>query len=226
MSDSSLINLIKSIKDSQTATIKFYTTAGQEIHLDCIYKESIAPNFFTVFPPGKIPINIDIKKKCAVSLHDESGQSIALTAKIKEVASDRSIELTATTSIDPASLREYFRIDFRTAMRISYEAGATSDGTRSWSITGQSLDLSASGVLGIFPEEAHNKHNLFIELSLTHPERKVLCTGHVVRTRRLRGGRWHIALHFDDINQKNRDAIITNCLWEQRRQLREKIQTS
>jgi hypothetical protein len=48
----------------------------------------------------------------------------------------------------------------------------------------------------------------------------------VTRTGRLRGGRWHIALHFDDITQKNKDAIITNCLWEQRRQLRENVQIS
>jgi c-di-GMP-binding flagellar brake protein YcgR len=226
MSDSSLTNLVKSIKDSQNAKIKMQTTGGQEVHLDCIYKESIAPNFFVVFPPGKIPTTLDNKKKCIISLHDESGESIALTAKIIEVASDRSIELTATTTIDPASLREYFRVDFRTTIKLSYETSSNTDGARNWSFTGQSLDLSGSGILGIFPEEARNKHHIFIELDLTHPQKKIICIGHVVRTRRLRGGRWHIALHFDDINQKNRDAIITNCLWEQRRQLREKIQTS
>ncbi len=226
MSDSSLNNLVKSIKDSQSAKIKLHTTAGQEVHLDCIYKESIAPNFFVVFPPGKIPPALDVKRKCVISLHDENGESIALTARITDVTSDRSIELTATTTIDPASLREYFRVNFQTVVKLSYETGSNTDGERNWSFTGQSLDLSGSGVLGIFPEEAHNKHNLFIELNLTHPEKKIMCIGHVVRTRRLRGGRWHIALHFDDINQKNRDAIITNCLWEQRRQLREKVQTS
>lgn len=221
----SLINLVKSLKDSQSATIKLQTVSGQEVHLACVYKESVAPNFFVVFPPGVIPDTLDSKKVCSVTLSDESGKSIALTAKIYEIASDRSIELTATTAIDPVSLREYFRVDFRTAITISYETSDTTS-ARNWKVSGQTLDISASGVLGLFPKEANNNHNIFIEIHLTHPQRKILCVGHVIRTNRLRGGRCQIALHFDNISTKDRDAIITNCLWEQRRQLRERIQTA
>lgn len=225
MSDSSLIQLVKSFRDSQAAKIKLQTTSGQEVHLDCIYKESVAPNFFVVFPPDKIPDTIDLKKACAISLHDGNGEPVALTARIAEIPNDRSIELTAATTIDPASLREYFRVVLRTAITVSYQAAKASE-SRNWSISGQTLDISGSGVLGVFPQEARNKHNVFIELSLTHPQKRILCTGHVVRTHRLRGDRWHMALHFDNITTKNRDAIITNCLWEQRRQLRENVQTA
>lgn len=226
MSDSALINLIKSIKDSQPALIKLYTTSGKDIHLDCIYKESIAPNFYLVFPPGKIPDDLDINKSCAISFHDDSTKSPALTAKIAEISSDRSIELTATTTIDPSSLREYFRIDIRTRVTITYEGGSKSNESRKWSYEGQTLDLSGSGVLGLFHNQPSTKNNIFIEISLTYPEKKIICIGHIVRIRRLRGGKWQVALHFDNISQKNRDAIITNCFWEQRRQLRERIQTS
>jgi hypothetical protein len=226
MSDPKLIQLVKSIKDSESAKIKLYTTADQEVHLDCIFKESTAPNFFIVFPPGRIPKNLDTGKTCCLSLHADGDRSIALMAKIVEVANDRSIELTAAKTIDPASLREYFRVDLRTSITISYEATASSGDTRSWKLHGQTLDLSGTGVLGIFPDEARNKRNIFIEITLTHPQQKIACLGHVTRTGRLRGGRWHIALHFDDITQKNKDAIITNCLWEQRRQLRENVQIS
>lgn len=225
MSDSSLTNLIKSLKDSQSAKIKLQLLSGQLVHLDCIYKESVAPNFFVVFPPGVIPESLDTKKVCSISLLDDAGMSVALTAKISTVTSDRSIELTAASTIDPASLREYFRVDLRTTITISYQA-ADGNEARSWAISGQTIDISACGVLGLFPEEARNKHNVFIEIHLTHPEKKILCVGHVVRTNRLRGGRWQIALHYDNITNKNRDAITTNCLWEQRRQLREKIQTA
>lgn len=200
------------------------TVSGEELHLDCIYKESVAPNFFVIFPPATIPETLDPKSICSISLPDDSGKPIALTAKIHEVASDRSLELTATTTIDPTSLREYFRVDLRTAITINYES-SDSSATRSWTLHGQTLDISASGVLGLFADEPKNKHNVFLEIHLTHPQKKILCIGHVVRTNRLRGGRWQIALHYDNISSKDRDAVITNCLWEQRRQLREKVQT-
>lgn len=225
MSDPNLTNLIKALKDSQSAKIKLQLLSGQVVHLDCIYKESVAPNFFVVFPPGVIPKSLDTKKVCSVSVNDHAGVPVALTAKIVEVTSDRSIELTAATTIDPTSLREYFRVDLRTAITISYQAPDGKE-ARNWSISGQTIDISACGVLGLFPDEARNKHNIFIEISLTYPEKTIFCIGHVVRTNRLRGGRWQIALHYDNITTKNRDAITTNCLWEQRRQLRENIQTA
>ncbi len=226
MSDSELLNLIKSIKDSQSATIQLRTASGVDIHLDCIYKESIAPNFFVVFPPGKIPENLDTQKTCSVSFHYDRKDSPAITAKIVEITNDRTIELTATKTIDPSSLREYFRVDIRTAITISYESGSQVEDGRSWSLDGRTLDLSGSGVLALFTAEPRNKHNIFIEITLTHPDKKVLCIGHVVRSRKLRRGNVQIALHFDNISQKDRDTVITNCLWEQRRQLRERIQTN
>lgn len=226
MSNKELINLIKSIKDSQSATIQLHTTEGAVVHLDCIYKESIAPNFFVVFPPGKIPDNLDTKKPCFISFHDDSRDSPALNAKIAEVTNDRTIELTGTTTIDPSSLREYFRVDFRTRISINFEPGSQNGNSRSWSLEGHTLDLSSSGVLALFADEPRNNHGIFIEINLVHPEKKMICIGHIVRTRRLRRGNFQVAMHFDNITQKNRDALITNCLWEQRRQLRERIQTT
>ncbi|WP_136807847.1 PilZ domain-containing protein [Desulfosediminicola flagellatus] len=224
MPESELINLIKSIKDSQSATIKLHTIGGADIHLDCIYKESIAPNFFVVFPPGKIPENLDPKKACAISFHDDNKESPALNAKITDITNDRTIELTGTTTIDPSSLREYFRVDFRTRISISFESRAKTSKAHSWSIIGQTLDLSGSGVLSLFNEKPRNNHSIFIEIALTHPVKNILCIGHVVRIRRLRRGNYQVAIHFDNLTQKNRDALITNCFWEQRRQLRERIQ--
>lgn len=225
LDSTSLTNLVKSFKDSQSAKIKLQTVSGQEVHLDCIYKESVAPNFFIVFPPGAIPDTIDTKKACSVSLHSDTGEPVALTAKVYEATSDRSIEFTATTSVDPTSLREYFRVELRTAITISYES-TEANAARNWRMSGQTLDISATGALGVFPDGAKNSQNIFIEIHLTYPQKKILCIGHVVRTNRLRGGRWQIAVHFDTISSKDRDAIITNCLWEQRRQLRERIRTS
>jgi len=225
MSDSSLNNLVKSLQDNQPASIQLSTTAGYAVSIDCVYKESHAPSFFLVVPPGSIPADVDTSAPCLVTLQDETGASFAITARILEVASERSIELTATKAIDPVSLREYFRVDLRTSITISYET-MDPGSSRNWSLKGQTIDISGSGVLGLFAEEPHNSQSLFIDIRLTHPEKLIHCIGHVVRTNRLRGGRWQIALHFDNITGKDRDSIITNCLWEQRRQLRERVQTT
>lgn len=225
MSDISLTDLVKSLQDSQSAQIKLQTAGGRVVHLRCIYKESVAPNFLVVFPPEILPKTLDTRQPCVISLHDDRGAIIALTAIIVKIDSDRSLLLKATTTTDPKSMREYFRVDLRTAITISFE-GMDTDSRRNWLMQGQTLDISASGVLGLFPYQPRNKHFISIELSLTYPEKKISCIGHVVRANRLRGGRWQVALHYDNITEKDRDAVIANCLWEQRRQLRENVQTT
>jgi len=48
---SSLVDLIKNIRDSLPAEINLQLSQGGSVQLKCVYKESIAPNFFLVFPP-------------------------------------------------------------------------------------------------------------------------------------------------------------------------------
>lgn len=225
MADSSLINLIKSIKDNRPTSVQLHTQSGTLVQLDATFKESVAPNFFLVFPPAAIPEDLDSKYPVHLTVLDENEKPVVLTAKILGVVSDRSIEMAATKTINPASLREYFRVDLRTAITISHES-MDARSSHNWTLKGQTIDLSGSGVLGLFAEEPKTQHNLFIDIRLTYPEKLIQCIGHVVRTVRLRGGRWQVALHYDTISGKDRDSIITNCLWEQRRQLRERVQTS
>lgn len=224
MSELSLTSLVKSIKDGQDAVVNLLTKDGKRVALDCVYKESIAPNFFIVLPSGEFPKNIDQSAPSTLSIIDKSHNNFILTAKFAEQVNRRTIELAAAKSIDPISLREYFRVDFRTDITLS----DTSKPNRSqnWTLHGQTLDLSATGVLGIFPEECKKISNINIEIKLVNPKKKIQCIGHVVRNLRTRSGRFHAALHFDQITNESRDDIITNCLWEQRRQLRENIRTA
>lgn len=226
MADNLLISLVKSIRDSEVAKLTVHTTTGAELILDCVYKESVAPNFFIVPTAGEFPTNIDVNHPCTLSIHSNSGESLALAAKIAEITSRRSIELTAAKTIDPASLREYFRVDIRLPITISFKTKSDEESPRNWTLHGHTLDLSATGVLGLFPDECRTRQDIIIEIRLANPKTNIVCTGHVVRTYRTRSGRWHIALHFDDFVQGERDTIISNCLWEQRRQLREKTQTA
>ncbi len=221
---SSITDIVKTIVDSESAAIEIPTTDGKVIRLKCIYKESIAPNFFLIFPPKTLPENIDTSKHCPIAVHS-SKTPYTLTAKILTVTGDRTLELMAKNTIDPTSLREFFRVDIRIPITATYEPGATEDQNHRWTLKGETLDMSGSGVLAIFPDQPKNKHRISLNITLRHSNISIECTAHVVRSRRLRKGHYRVALHFDEVSPRHRDHIISCCLQEQRLQLRERIQT-
>ncbi len=217
--------IIKRIVDSETAQIDITTLDGQTIRLNCIYKESHSPNFYLVFPPKKLPTNIDPQKHCPVSI--KCGNSaLTLTALIVEISGDRTLELTAKTTVRPESLREYFRVGAKLSITAKFEAASPDSRPPSWSLKGRTLDLSGSGALAIFPAEPKSKHKLVLLIHLGHNHSQIECLGHIVRSRRIRKANYQVSFHFDYISPKSKDTIISYCLQEQRNQLRDKIQTA
>lgn len=222
MSDSTITDLLRSITDNQSARISLSTMVGKTLHFDCIYREGIAPRFFLVFPPKTLPKEIDMSLHCSISIRngDEDTAPLLLNAKIEEVIGDRTLELTAKRNIDPTTLREFFRVALYAPVTISLTQESNEDLSHQWSLKGETLDISGSGLLALFSEEYQDRQQIIITLELPSPQASISCMGHVVYTRRIRRGQWHIALHFDDITPKQRDVIISNCLYEQRRQLK------
>ncbi|AGF79652.1 putative glycosyltransferase [Desulfocapsa sulfexigens DSM 10523] len=221
----SISETIKKIADSETAKIDIPTKNNQTIRLDCIYKESISPNFFLVFPPKKLPEAIDLEKHCPVSI--KHGQtSLTVTAKITAINGDRTLELTAKNSVRPESLREYFRVGANVSITARYDPESMESKIPSWNMDGHTLDMSGSGVLAIFPEDPKSRHKISLQIHLAGNRNPVHCIGHVVRSRRLRRDSYQVAFHFDSINAKDKDSIISYCLREQRNQLRKKVQTA
>lgn len=223
--NSPITDIVKQIIDSAGAEIDISTKEGQTIRLKCIYKESLAPNFFLVFPPKHLPSNIDTSRLCPVSIKGEK-VSLTLTAKIIDSNGDRTLELLAKDTVEPSTLREYFRVDIRMPITATYEPGPAEDRSHYWSLRGETLDLSGSGVLAIFPDQPKSNHRIQLEIELKHTNIMIECAAHVIRTKRLRRGRFQVAFHFDYVSSKHRDSIISDCLQEQRMQLRERIQTT
>lgn len=218
----SLVDLIKRIQDSQAAEINLPLLSGGSVQLKCIYKESESPHFFLVFPPKQLPADIDTKKSCLVAVKGED-KSITFKAGIETIKGDRILELFAQKTIDPITLRTSYRADLRTAISASYEPGPE-ERAHAWHLDGETLDLSAGGTLTIFPKEFLNKQRILIHIHLPHTDKEINCLAHVIRMTRLRKERWQIALQFDNLDQKERDFIVSCCLKEQRRQLRENVQ--
>jgi len=220
---SSLVDLIKNIRDSLPAEINLQLSKGGSVQLKCVYKESIAPNFFLVFPPKQLPTDIDTSKGCLVAIKGIE-QSITFKAGIEEIKGDRILELFAQKTIEPSSLRTYYRADLRTSISAAYEPGPE-EMAQAWSLSGETLDLSGGGTLALFPAEFPNKQRILVHIPLPHTDQEIHCVSHVVHMKRLRKERWQIALQFDNLSQKERDVIVSCCLGEQRRQLRERVQT-
>lgn len=222
---SNIIDTIRRISDSEMAEIDLSTKNGQIVRLNCIFKESEAPSFFLVFPPKTLPEDIETSKSCPVAIKSKN-VAVTITAKIEAISGDRTLELHAQKQVNPESLREYFRVDSKVPIIADYHQESLDGKSQSWTLEGKTLDISGSGILTILPEEPLNKHKIELRLSLNSGHDVVSCTGHIIRTKRLRRGRYQVAFHFDCVKPKNRDAIISFCLQEQRNQLRDKVQTS
>ena len=220
---SSIVNIIKTIEDSESAKVRLTFTNRESAYLDCIYKESEAPSFFLVFPPGSIPDNLDVQEYCSVSINKQHSP-IVISAKIQTLRGDRTLELLATEIVDPASLREYFRVFYQTPITASHRPASNESIKGLWKVEGTTVDLSASGVLAIFPEEFQDREHIFLEFSLIGTNRTIQCLSHVVRIHHIRKSRCQIALRFDQIPPRDQDAIVTECMSTQRRQLRKRMQ--
>ncbi len=220
-----IVKTISRIPDSESAEIDISTKNRQILRLNCIYKDSDAPEFFLVFPPRKLPADIDTNKFCPISIKIGE-KALTLSAKIISIIGDRTLELLAKDTVEPESLREYFRVDTRVSIVANYNQESLDGENHSWTLQGQTLDISGSGILTIFPEEPPTKNKIELQLSMNDGEDVACCTGHVVRTKRLRRGRYQVAFHFDTMKPKERDAIISFCLREQRNRLRDKVNTA
>ncbi len=225
MPEQELLQLVKSIPDGQPATITLTNLAGDRILLQGVYKESQAPSFFFLAPPGQLPEALDTSRQCPFSSQDRSASDVAFVADIVKKSGGQSLELVAAKTVRAEELRQFFRVTLRTKMVIRFYPENPGNNPQGWVMSGETVDISQSGVLAVFPEECRNSNGLDLEIRLVNPSKNVFCTGRVVRSKRLKKDRWLTSFHFDKISSTDRDAIAKNCFAEQRRQLRDKGQT-
>lgn len=223
---SDITTLVNSIPDRQPATVILADTGGSRIQVSCTFKESTAPSFFLLFPAGTLPDKIDSDRPCAMVSRNGQGKSVTFAAKIVDIPNSRVIELIANKSIRPEDLREYFRVNIKAPVEVFYDPQNDDGDEEPMELGGETVDISQTGVLTILTDECRIKKPVTIELSLPNPAELVICSGRVVRSKRLRHNRWLTSFHFDNISSSARDIIAKNCFAEQRRQLRENIQTA
>ena len=213
------------IADEAPAILRLEEDDGGYIQINCQVRRVDPPQLTLFFPPHHLPKYLHLSRPCLLSIdrgNDE--EPLVLTVIITSQTDPRTLETTVQRRIDPTTLRAFFRINI--ALPITLAPLNHLEGEEAWSLTGNTLDLSGSGVLALFPADCPANDNIAIEIALNAAAgKKARCVGHVVFRRRLRGGRFQVALHFDNIHHKTQSAVIGTCLNEQRRQLRENVRT-
>ncbi len=218
-----ITEIINQLNDNAMATVDIPIKEEEDQRLNCIFKKTDAPFFTLVFAPNALAsVNIEHETNCRLIVKHGDSQ-INLNIRIDAVINDRTMECTALESISPESMREYFRVMISAPIRAGYKPGPREIKNKAWELSGNTIDLSGGGVLALFTEKPANTNRIQLEIDLPDQEAPVLCMAKVVRTYRLRKKRFQVAFNITEIEGKARDIIISSCLQEQRRQLRNKV---
>jgi hypothetical protein len=218
-----ITEIINQLNDSAMATVDIPIKEGEDQRLNCILKKTESPSFKLVFAPNTLPRDtIEYGTNCRLVVkHKDS--SVNLNVRLDEADGDRALLFTALESISPESLREYFRVMISAPIRACYQPGPREKKNVPWELAGHTIDLSGGGVLAIFSGKPANNNRIQLEIDLPEQSAPVVCLARVVRTYRMRKNRFQVAFNIVEIEGKDRDIIISCCLQEQRRQLRDKV---
>ncbi len=195
------------------------------VRTQCVYQKIDPPQFALVFKPGTLPVDeIDLGKPCIVII-DMGGPTISLESTIQQVDEPQTLQMIVRKSISHEQMREFFRVDAVTrVISSSFHTQFTGNGSRPWSMEGETIDISGSGILAVFESlpPADKQVNLEITIPAVEPE-VVKIVAHAVRSYKLKDNHYEVAYQFDEISVEDRDKIIGCCLILQRKLLRLKV---
>lgn len=202
------------------------TNHDEMVTAQCVYQQAAIPKFELLFKPGELPTdNLDSSKPCIVSI-DMGGPTVSLEAMIRNVVGNQKLEMIARKAINHLQLREYFRVDTEAKVVTKAFLHKRAGGLKTpWSFEGRTVDISGSGVKGVFSEPPPAEHPVRLEISIPSPKPSTVeALAHQVRSRQLNDGRFEVAFHYDEITTQDRDTIIGCCLDIQRQMLRLRVQ--
>ena len=220
-----ILDILDRINDKASATVDIPGKNGENYRCKAVLIKKDLPAIELIFPPNSWDEpHLEMGAACNLAIEHE-GRIINLIACLDKVNGDRRLQLTAREPVAPESLREYFRVMINIPIEASYIAGPREVKAKTWKMQGTTIDLSGSGVLAVFAEKPATTQNIQLVMTVPGEDAAIVCLAEVVRTYRLRKNRFQVAFHFEVISSKTRDQIISCCLQEQRRQLRENVQT-
>ncbi len=215
--------ILEKIDDDKPVRIFLPVKSSSELlRAQCLYRQGEQPHFSLLFRAGCLPVKeFDLKKSCLVTI-DLGGSALSLQAKILEVVDSQTLAMVMEKSVNYEQMREYFRVDAATEVvckslsRVGPDAG--------WSVAGETVDISGSGLLVIFPEDPPDHRQCRLEITIPGATPRVVpALASRIRSRQRDDGSYEVAYHFIDIGREDQDAIIGCCLTLQRKQLQLKV---
>jgi len=219
--------LIASLKDNTPLRVAMPVRSSQDRkRFTGVFRSGQAPNFQVLFPAGSLDENeIDRNRKVEITVH-HGGEMHLLLADIRSLESRQAVNLVGRELLTPDQLREYFRVDVSTpvvASSILPPELAVDDET--WRLQGETIDVSAGGILASFPEPVEGDEPIRLDLILPTADAHVVHTvARVVRSRKVSDREYQVAFQFDKIEPADQDRIMACCFEIQRKHLRLKVQ--
>ena len=220
-----LDELFARISDNLPAVVDLPGPGGEMLRCNALVTRKEMPVLELLFPPEAWRAE-ELRQDggCSIAI-EHHGEKIVLIARLEAVIDDRRLRFVVREPITPESLRDYFRVPINMPVKASYTAEPQEIRVQSWRLAGTTIDLSGSGMLAMFTEKPPSTHRILLEMTPPEDHEPILCLAEVIRSYRLRRNRFQVAFHFIEITPKIRDQIVSCCLREQRRQLRESVQT-
>ncbi|PLX91436.1 MAG: hypothetical protein C0620_11550 [Desulfuromonas sp.] len=192
-----------------------------KVRLEAVARIIAEPYLEVKFRPDELPLDlVRTGGKMLLSLDTRVG-TVSMYAHIDEVVNSRVLRLMGLESFAFAQQREYFRVN--TAIKVVYSKETLSS-KPSPKVPTATVNLSGNGVLISAEEKFVAGETYQLEFHLPDANVLLFCKALVVRVdEKLRGG-YEVAMTYHDIEQEDRDRIISFCLAEQRRLLRTKVQ--
>jgi hypothetical protein len=201
-------------------------TSEERYRVHCVYHRTTPPAFELLFSAGMLPVDaIDTDGTAIVSI-DLGGPNLSIEAKIKAVKNEQVLEMVKIKSMSHAQMREFFRVDANAAViGRSFHPEIVNDQDESWSLAGRTIDISGNGILVAFPQEPPMDSQIRLEITLPTSEQQTISVlARPVRSQKISDRYFEVAYHFVDIDNEDRDRIISCCLVLQRKLLRLRVQ--
>lgn len=219
--------IIQTIADNKPVRVFLPVIGGKERYrVHCVYQKTSPPNFNLLFALGALPVESINPQETAIISIDMGGPNLSLEAKIKAITGAQTLEMVMVKSMSHAQLRDFFRVDAAAAViGRSFQPEVFGEQGESWSLAGNTVDISGSGILAAFSQEPPMDTQIRLEITLpTHESTTISVLAHPVRSQKISDKHYEVAYQFDDISTEDRDKIIGCCLVLQRRLLRLKVQ--
>ena len=211
------------LKEYRVVQISLPRAGGEISVVEGVAMATDPPVFEVTFLPDQLqPSTFDDQSGCRLSFTAPNGSPQTLVAEVLKVVGETKLQLRALDSASHDQKRSHFRVDADIA--VSYWPLDEEDANARSAL--KPVNLSGGGIRIPVQEALRDGCPVGLEIILDAPRPRVIeCQASVVRSFRM-GGVQQLALKFVHIEEEDRDALVSYCFAEQRKQLRMKVHLS